>query len=60
MSLKSRQNASTLILTWLAPGSPTSTLRIWRASVGAPSRVTIHAVAGTTVTESLRRRPADA
>ena len=45
MSLKSRQNASTAIRTWLAPGSSTSTVRISRASVGAPSRVTIQAVA---------------
>ena len=58
MSLKSRQNASTLIRTWLAPGSPTSTVWICRASDGALSWVTTHAVASVAVIGSLRSRPA--
>ena len=59
-SLKSRQNASTSILTWPADGSPTSTVWISRASVGAPKRVTIHAVAVLAVIGTLRSRPAGA
>ena len=47
MSLKSRQNVSVATRTWFGPGGPTSTVRISRASVGAPSRAATQAVAAT-------------